>query len=682
MLLAQPGRIGRVTLKNRVVMAPMGTNYSTTDGLSTERDRMYYAERARGGVAAIMTEAMVVTEHARPHHNSLCVYHDRFIPGLASIVDAIHRHDCHVFGQLNHRGALLRRSVLNMEPVGPSAWHNPNTGDAVRPLGIAEIEEIQQLFVQAARRLVHAGYDGVEIHGGNGYLFQQFFTPRINKRTDRYGGSLDNRMRFLLETVERVRTALPATVLIVRLSCTEYVPDGYTEADIVALAQALERAGVDALDLSGGSNESPQLSKYCIQPPSFPRGMLAPYAKPIKQAVAIPCLVAGRIVDPQDAEAVLASESADFISLGRALYADAHWCLKAFGTVRAPIRACIACNVCFERLTLEKDVACVHNPLIGTEFEALEHAEPQLFEPVARSRRKRVLVVGAGVAGIEAARVLAGRGHAVEVWEKADRPGGQMPLATAAPDKREVEPIWSYRWQEVSALGVVVRTNTTVTAESVRAFAPDFAIVATGAAPRAAPFDLSQLDARIRVLHAWDYLGNPDSIERGAQVTVVGGGMVGMEAADLLVARDARVTVIEALATLAQGMARNNRMELIERVQAKGATLVTEANIVGARGHALELRIEADSRPSRVEIGDVLLIAIGPRPVRDCIPVLEAAAVPYELAGDCYRPGDFLTALRDAWLVALAVEHRAAAEMRQDSALGHTTVQALRGGSQ
>jgi 2,4-dienoyl-CoA reductase-like NADH-dependent reductase (Old Yellow Enzyme family)/thioredoxin reductase len=682
MLLAQPGRIGRLTLKNRVVMAPMGTNYSTTDGLSTERDRMYYAERARGGVAAIMTEAMVVTEHARPHHNSLCVYHDRFIPGLASIVDAIHRHDCHVFGQLNHRGALLRRSVLNMEPVGPSAWHNPNTGDAVRPLGIAEIEEIQQLFVQAARRLVHAGYDGVEIHGGNGYLFQQFFTPRINKRTDRYGGSLDNRMRFLLETVERVRTALPATVLIVRLSCTDYVPDGYTEADIVALAQALERAGVDALDLSGGSNESPQLSKYCIQPPSFPRGMLAPYAKPIKQAVAIPCLVAGRIVDPQDAEAVLASESADFISLGRALYADAHWCLKAFGTVRAPIRACIACNVCFERLTLEKDVACVHNPLIGTEFEALEHAEPQLFEPVARSRRKRVLVVGAGVAGIEAARVLAGRGHAVEVWEKAHRPGGQMPLATAAPDKREVEPIWSYRWQEVSALGVVVRTNTTVTAESVRAFAPDFAIVATGAAPRAAPFDLSQLDARIRVLHAWDYLGNPDSIERGAQVTVVGGGMVGMEAADLLVARDARVTVIEALATLAQGMARNNRMELIERVQAKGATLVTEANIVGARGHALELRIEADSRPSRVEIGDVLLIAIGPRPVRDCIPVLEAAAVPYELAGDCYRPGDFLTALRDAWLVALAVEHRAAAEMRQDSALGHTTVQALRGGSQ
>ena len=134
MLLAQPGRIGPLRLKNRVVMAPMGTNYSTTDGLSTERDKLYYEERARGGVAMIMTEAMVVTEHARPHNNSLCIYHDRFIPGLASIVEAIKKHDCHVFGQLNHRGALLRRSVLNMEPVGPSPWANPNTGDSVRPL--------------------------------------------------------------------------------------------------------------------------------------------------------------------------------------------------------------------------------------------------------------------------------------------------------------------------------------------------------------------------------------------------------------------------------------------------------------------------------------------------------------------------------------------------------------------
>jgi 2,4-dienoyl-CoA reductase-like NADH-dependent reductase (Old Yellow Enzyme family) len=267
MLLAQPGQVGRLRLKNRVVMAPMGTNYSTTDGLSTERDRHYYEERAKGGVGMIMTEAMVVTEQARPHHNSLCCYHDRFIPGLASLVEAIKRHDCHVFGQLNHRGGLLRRSVLNMEPVGPSPWVNPNTGDKVRALSTDEISGIQKLFVASARRLWLAGYDGVEIHAANGYLFQQFFSPRVNQRTDAYGGSLDNRMRLLLETIARMRDALPELCLVVRLSASEFAQGGYSREDIVALARAVERAGVDAIDLSGGSNESPQLSKFCIQPP-------------------------------------------------------------------------------------------------------------------------------------------------------------------------------------------------------------------------------------------------------------------------------------------------------------------------------------------------------------------------------------------------------------------------------
>ena len=404
MLLAQPARIGPLKLRNRVVMAPMGTNYSTTDGLSTERDRLYYAERARGGVAMVMTEAMVVTEFARPHHNSLCVYHDRFIPGLASLVDAIHAHGALVCGQLNHRGALLRRHVLNMEPVGPSPWKNPNTGDDVRPLAIAEIVEIQKLFVTSARRLQQAGYDGAEIHAGNGYLFQQFFTPRLNHRTDAYGGSFDNRARFLLETLDRVKQALPEFPLIVRLSVTEFTDGGYSEADIVELSKRLQQQGVAALDLSGGSNESPQLSKYCIQPPSFARGCLGPYAKPIKQAVTIPVLVAGRVVDPADAEQLIADGCTDFVSVGRALYADPHWCAKAFGEVKAPIRQCIACNVCFERLTLEKDVACVHNPVIGTEFESLEHAEPQLFPQSQTKTPKRVLVIGAGVTGLEAAR--------------------------------------------------------------------------------------------------------------------------------------------------------------------------------------------------------------------------------------------------------------------------------------
>ncbi|MBM3343798.1 MAG: FAD-binding protein, partial [Betaproteobacteria bacterium] len=305
----------------------------------------------------------------------------------------------------------------------------------------------------------------------------------------------------------------------------------------------------------------PQLSKYCIQPPSFPRGCLGPYAKPIKQAVNIPVLVAGRIVDPQDAEKLIADGATDFVSVGRALYADAHWTAKALGAVKAPIRQCIACNVCFERLTLEKDVACVHNPVIGTEFEALEHAEPQLF-PARKTRSpKRVLVIGAGVAGLEGARVAAARGHHVEVWEKTSQVGGQMPMAIAAPDKLEVKPVLDYRLQLLNEFGVRIRTSMTASTAALKAYAPDFAIVATGAAPRAHPFDVSQLANSVQVMHAWDALRNPARLAAASRITIIGGGMVGSEAADLFTLQGKHCTLVEMLAAVANGMARNNRME-------------------------------------------------------------------------------------------------------------------------
>src|SRR5580704_1065381 len=208
MLLEQPGTIGPLRLKNRVIMAPMGTNYGTTDGFSTDRDTRYYAERARGGVAMIVTEAMNVSAGARNHTNSLCVFHDRFVPGLAAVVGAIHDNGALAVAQLNHRGQLLRRSVLGMEPVGPTAGRHPATGEPVRALRVDEIHAIQRDFLDASRRLWRAGYDGVEIHAANGYLFQQFFSQRFNHRDDAYGGTLENRMRLLLETIRMIRDEL------------------------------------------------------------------------------------------------------------------------------------------------------------------------------------------------------------------------------------------------------------------------------------------------------------------------------------------------------------------------------------------------------------------------------------------------------------------------------------------
>ena len=663
MLLRQPGQLGPYTLKNRVVMAPMGTNYSSTDGISTERDKIYYVERAIGGVAMIMTEAMPVSEGAKSHHNSLHLYHDRFIPGLASLVDAVKRHDCYIFGQLSHRGGLLKRSVLNMEPVGPSPWRNPNTGDEVRALAVAEIHAIQKEFLTAARRLKQAGYDGCEIHAANGYLFHQFFTRRVNRRSDAYGGSLENRMRFLLETVARIKDGLGDFPIITRISATEYVEGGYTTEEVVELAKALERAGVVALDLSGGSNESPELSRFCIQPPSMPRKCLEPHARPIKAVVGIPVMLAGRIITPEDAESVLAAGSADFISLGRALYADPHWCKKAFGELKAPIRECISCNVCFERLTLELDVCCVQNPMVGTEFESLRYAEPQLAgEPCAAP--KRILVLGAGVAGMEAARVAAAQGHRVEVWEAAARAGGQIHLAVAAPDKTEVWPAWTYRAQELESLQVPLRLGVQADEESVRRYAPDLVVVATGSRPRTNLIDLGGLAASVLQCQAWDTLARPELVRAGAPVTIIGGGMVGIEVADQLILTGSAITIVEMEAAIAPAMARNNRTDILLRLKAAGVRILTRTTVLRAAGTKLVLMTPEGER--EIEAGEAVILAIGPRSERSVVPMLERAGVEYALAGDCQEPGDFMNAIRDGWMIGLSLRTRFGSEHERE----------------
>jgi 2,4-dienoyl-CoA reductase-like NADH-dependent reductase (Old Yellow Enzyme family)/NADPH-dependent 2,4-dienoyl-CoA reductase/sulfur reductase-like enzyme len=652
LLLQQPGRIGPLRLKNRVIMGPMGTNFGTTDGCSTERDKIYYAERARGGVAMIITEAMVVSGNARNHRSSLCVFDDRFIPGLADMVQAIHDADAVVVGQLNHRGQLLRRSVYGMEPVGPSAGRNPATGDEVRALTKAEIVRVQEDFLASAVRLWRAGYDGVELHAANGYLFQQFFSPRINRREDDYGGPVENRMRLLLETVRLIRGELADFPVLVRISATEYADGGYSEADVIALATALEREGVAAIDLSGGTNETPELSRYCIQPPSFPRRCLEPYARPIKQAVRIPVIIAGRILTPEDAEGVLQAGSADFVALCRALVADPHWCLKAFGVVRRPIRQCISCNVCFERLTLELDVACVQNPLMGTVFETLDKLEPGLGGITPKDTR--VLVIGAGIAGLEAARTFAANGHAVEVWERAAQAGGQVPLAIAAPDKADVAGAWTYRAAAVEQLGVPIRTGVIASLESIVAFSPDLIVVATGALPRPAPFPVR---SHVPVVEAWDALRQPELVPEGARVTVVGGGMVGIETAECIAGRNCQVTILEARSVVASEMARNNRWDVLLRLRKANAKIVTDAPVVSVDGDVIVCR--SGSKEVRHPVGDVIVLAIGPRPVRDVAKLAEAAGVPWVMVGDCNNvPGDFLTAIRDASMVAWAAEQR------------------------
>lgn len=650
-LLGTPGKIGPMRLKNRIIMGPMGTNYGTTDGLSTDRDKRYYAERARGGVAMIVTEAMNISDGARNHNNSLCIFHDRFIPGLAAIVEAIAENGAYAVAQLNHRGQLLRRSVLGMEPVGPSAGTHPATGEPVRSLERAEIRAIQKHFVEAAGRVQRAGYHACEIHAANGYLFQQFFSERFNKRTDEYGGSLENRMRLLLETVDMIGGACPDLPLMVRISATEFAPGGYSQDEAIELALTLQSAGVIALDLSGGSNEHPSLSRYCIQPPSFPRRCLEPYAKPFTEALDMPVIVAGRIIEADDAEAVLASNSADFVSVARGLIADPHWAGKALGEIDAPIRRCISCNVCYERLTLERDVSCVANPFVGTEFEQLEYLEPQLFAGQMRAAEARsVLVLGAGVAGVEAARMARALGHQVEIWEHSERAGGQLDLALSAPDKEDVEGVWTYRKASLDALGITVRTGMTVSADAIRDHGVDLVVVATGARPRALPF---AMDFGAAIHQAWSVLRQPELIAKGSHVTLIGGGLVGIEAADLLVERGCEVVIVELRDVIAPEMARNNRYEIVQRLKEAGTPIYTGTTISGVDGD--EIIVTAREGEARIPVGDAVVVAVGSQPNHDVMPAVIASGVRHVLVGDCNKPGDFMTAIRDAAMVALTV---------------------------
>ena len=648
--LTEPGTIGSMRMRNRIVMAPMGTNYGTSDGLASVRDQLYYAERARGGVAMVITEAMSVSAGARNHTRSLGVFHDRFIPGLAEIVDAVHAHGAVAVGQLNHRGGLLRRSVLNMEPVGPSPWANPNTGDPVRPLEVAEIRAIQQDFTDASRRLWRAGYDGIEIHAANGYLFQQFFSRRINHRSDQYGGSFANRSRFLRETIQRIKDDLPDMTVMVRMSVVEHAPGGYSAEEAAELAHALQAEGVAALDLSSGTNEHPDLSRFCIQPPSVPRRYLAGHSGPVRRAVDIPVILAGRIIDPDDVEILLAEGACDYVALGRALLADAYWVRKAGGEFSTPIRLCISCNVCFERLTTEQDVACLQNPLAGSPFEAIESAEPQVAPRGDAPLRRRVLVLGAGVAGIEAARHLAAQGHEVAVWEREARPGGQLALALVPPHKEEVRAVWTYRWQQIETLGVPVRLGVSATAEAIRDFAPDHVIVATGASPvRPALFD----EAGIPCLTAWEVLGDTGRIPAGSRVTIVGGGLVGVETAELLSDMACQVSIVEMLPRIAATMPRNNRSDLLLRLRERGIRMLTHARVESVAGGVLHLSVDGEAQD--FDAGDFLVLALGVRPERSMLPMLEQLGIPHVLIGDCNQPGDFLTAIRDAWLTALAM---------------------------
>ena len=513
----QPCTLRGVTLRNRLISAPCERNYANTDGSVTQRYIDYVWERAKGGVGLINPESIYVDPVGRGHIRQLGIHSDRMIPGLKRMNDAAHALGAKMAAELYAAGREASSYITGRQPIGPSnvPCKVLAGGDIPRELTLAEIREQIELYGEAARRAIEAGFDIIMVHGAHGYLVGQFFSPFSNRRTDQYGGSIENRMRFPLEVVAKVRSVVGDRVPIAyRMSADEKLEGGATVEDSIRLSVELERAGVDLIDVSSGIYES---IGWIAQSMAYPRGCLVEDGWKIKQKVKIPVSIVGRINHPELAEEILETGKADFISLGRALHADPYWPRKAEEGRVEDIRICPACMSCSDQLATNNPITCSINPEAGRESELKIRPAP---------RPKRVLVVGAGPAGMEAARVACLRGHKVVLCEKSDRFGGQLNYAAQPSHKKEFFGIIHYLETQLRKSAVEIRLGTTVTMEMVRNIKPDAVIVATGAEP-AIPF-IPGAD-KPHVCTAIDVLSGKASL-KGA-TALIGAGLVGLETA-------------------------------------------------------------------------------------------------------------------------------------------------------
>ena len=410
-ILFTPARIGPVEIKNRIVMPPMTTRTADDEGFVTDDCIAYYLARVRGGTGLITVEMAAPEKAGRHRRREVGIYDDRFIPGLTRLVDAIHRGGAKASIQIGHAGGHTRLDICGETPIAPSAIPHPvyeTTFETIIPqeMTAARIEETIAAFVAAARRAQAAGFDCVEIHAAHGYLISQFHAPFENRRTDEYGGSLENRARFGLDVLRAVKSALPDLAVVYRLSVEDFFPGGLPFSEGRQIAIWAAAAGADALHISAGHYRSRPSAQVVLPPMTYPDATFLDYAAEVKRRVGVPVIAVGRLGDPATAERAVAQGKADFIALGRTLIADPQWAEK----VRRgePIRRCLACNTCINEMRGGARIGCVVNGAAGREA---------MFAAPQAPRGERIAVIGAGPAGLTYASLVA-EGNSVTVFEK------------------------------------------------------------------------------------------------------------------------------------------------------------------------------------------------------------------------------------------------------------------------
>ena len=635
--LFSPGAIGPLRLKNRIVMAPMVTQFATDTGAATQVQRDYLAERARGGVGLIIVEGTHVSSLGKTFPYHLGIDRDSLVSSHVELTEAVHRFGARVALQLMHGGHRADPRVTGGEVVAPSAVVDPGYQTVPRELTLPEIQGLVICFREAAQRARQAGYDAVEIHGAHGYLLHQFLSPATNRRTDEYGGSVENRLRFTLEVIRNVREAVgPDFPVLYRLSSE----GGYGIEEAVAFAREWEAAGVDALHVSTGGTAPTTLLPPETSPMSIPQGYLADHAHAVKRAVSIPVITVGEIRDPSFAEEILAGGKADFIALGRPLLSDPCWGAKAAQGLDEYILKCVSCDHCRMRLREGTPIRCLINPRLGR--------EGWLGEPEPAATARKVMVVGSGPAGMEAARVAALRGHRVSLYESEPAlGGGQFALAQAPPFKEKLGWLKEHLTRGLARLPVEVHLRSPVDAAMVEREAPQVLVVATGATPLIP--DIPGITGD-NVVTAHQVLRG-QAVAQGKRVVVLGGRQVGCETAEYLALRGNSVTVVarSPASQLAGDAPHTSRTALLRRLEKAGVEFIVENDVREVLRDGLTL--VGPGGAERFLPADLVVIARGAVPQRALADEVGDRVEEVHVIGDSQEPRSIAEAMYEGTMV-------------------------------
>ncbi len=641
--LFKEGNFGALSLKNRVIMPAMGTFLASADGEVTERQIAYFEARAKGGVGLIITEVTAVDyELGRcgPMHPRLDDV--RYVPMMTRLADAVHKYGTRVFMQLSHAGRQTNASLTGgRQAVAPSAVPCEMIGETPRALTTEEIKELIAKYINGAVICQMAEIDGVELHGAHGYLINQFLSQKTNLRTDEYGGDFEGRMRFAKEIIEGIKRECGAAYpVIIRLSIDEFVDGGITPEAGVRIASYMEKIGADAINVSSGTYDSLQT---LIEPTSFAQGWRVYLAEAVKKEVKIPVITAGVIREPDFAEAILAGNKADFVAIGRGQIADPEWCSKAASGRAAEIRKCISCLHCLDRVLARTHIGCAVNVKAGRELDFKELKK--------NGDRRKVVVIGGGPGGMEAARILALRDFNVLLLEKEARLGGQLNYGNRPVGKDKLTWFIEYMEQRFPQLNVDVRLGVAATAEMIRAENPHAVFVATGASPIIP--NIEGVNGE-NVFDAHTALVNSDTI-RGQSVAVIGAGMTGCEIAELLALNNNQVHLVELLPDVVTGAGPLDKMDMTQRLNEAGVDIHMEHKLLRIDGNKIDIEAVSTGEKRYIEV-DKVVLSLGVASDRRLYDEIREAYDHVCLLGDAISPRKIVNAVKEGFEKAVLLE--------------------------